>query len=95
LTCIGGYASVYISKKIYNNRFVIAGGKPYMEVSWQVTGIRKDAFAKNSDLEVETAKPADKQGRYQNPELFGYGIEKAVDYENHREPPQEENEINE
>ncbi len=40
-------------------------------------------------------KDADKQGLYQNPELFGYGIEESVDYENHKEPPQhEENEIN-
>jgi len=35
--------------------------------------------------------------QYMHPELFGYGIEKAVDYVNHKEPPQheEDNEINE
>jgi len=33
LTCIGDYAPVYIKQKIQGNRFVIAGGKPGMEVS--------------------------------------------------------------
>ncbi|MHC4424935.1 MAG: hypothetical protein ACYSYV_02435, partial [Planctomycetota bacterium] len=37
LTCIGGFAPVYIAKKISDNRFKIAGGKSGMEVSWQVT----------------------------------------------------------
>jgi len=38
LTCIGGFAPVYIAEKIIGNRFRIAGGAPGMEVSWQVTG---------------------------------------------------------
>lgn len=33
LTCIGGYAPVYIAEKINGNRFKIAGGEPGMEVS--------------------------------------------------------------
>src|SRR5581483_9579557 len=45
LTCIGGFASVFIAEKIKDNRFKIAGGWPGLEVSWQVTGIRQDAYA--------------------------------------------------
>ena len=43
LTCIGGFAPVFFAEEISNNRFKIAGGKSGMKVSWQVTGIRKDA----------------------------------------------------
>jgi len=85
LTCIGDYAPIYISRKIENNRFAIAGGKPFMEISWQVTGIRKDAFSKSRPSEVEVVKDVDEKGRYMNPELFGYGIDQAIDYENHNE----------
>jgi len=46
LTCVGGFAPVYIAEKISNNRFKIAGGKSSMEISWQITGIRQDAYAK-------------------------------------------------
>jgi hypothetical protein len=43
LTCVGGFAPVYIAQEIKNNRFEIAGGTPGLKVSWQVTGLRHDA----------------------------------------------------
>ncbi|PKK83907.1 MAG: hypothetical protein CVT49_05640 [candidate division Zixibacteria bacterium HGW-Zixibacteria-1] len=90
LTPIGSpMPDLYVSQKVKDNHFMISGGKPFMEVSWQVTGIRKDAFAKSQSFEVESTKVANERGLYQNPELFGYGIEKAVDYENHKIKPQE------
>jgi len=45
LTCLGGYAPVYIAEKLQNNRFTIAGGQAGMEICWQVTGIRQDHWA--------------------------------------------------
>ncbi len=85
LTPIGAsMPELYVARKIEDNSFIIAGGKPFMEVSWQVTGVRKDAFAKAKVIEVESLKTGDKQGLYQNPELFGFGIEKAIDFENHK-----------
>jgi hypothetical protein len=45
LTCIGGFAPVYIAEKVRNSRFKIAGGRHGSEVSWQVTGVRKDRWA--------------------------------------------------
>lgn len=81
LTPIGAsMPDLFIAQKIDGNRFMISGGKPLMEVSWQVTGVRKDAFAKSEPVQVEVVKNADEQGLYQNPEIYGYGIEKAVDY---------------
>jgi hypothetical protein len=38
LTCIGSYAPVYIAEKERGGVFVIAGGEPGMEVSWEVVG---------------------------------------------------------
>ena len=38
LTCIGGFAPVYVAEKARGGVFTIAGGEPGMEVSWQVAG---------------------------------------------------------
>ncbi len=57
LTCVGGYAPVYIKEEIRDNRFVIAGGKPGLKVSWQVTGIRKDKWALEHRMPIEQEKP--------------------------------------
>ena len=62
LTCIGGYAQVYIAEKISDNTFKIAGGNPGLEVSWQVTGTRQDAYAKDHPIVVEQDKPAGERG---------------------------------
>lgn len=61
ITPIGSYAPVYIAQKIRGNFFVIAGGKPGMEISWQVTGIRHDPYAKAHPIVVEESKPMGKQ----------------------------------
>jgi hypothetical protein len=80
LTCIGGYANVYISQKIENNQFKIAGGSPGLEVSWQVTGVRKDAYAINNRIEVEKLKEGDQIGKYLHPEAFGLPDSMGITY---------------
>lgn len=87
LTCIGGFAPVYIAQKIEHNRFQIAGGSPGLEVSWQVTGIRHDPYAEAHRIPVEEDKPADELGTYRRPELYGQPEELGVDYD--LLPPQE------
>jgi hypothetical protein len=67
LTCIGGFAPVYIAEEIRGNRFRIAGGIPGMKVSWQVTGIRHDPWAEAHRIPVEEEKPEAERGRYRNP----------------------------
>ena len=71
LTCIGAFAPVYIAQKISSSRFKIAGGKPGIEVSWQVTGIRRDPYAEEHRLPVETDKPAGERGKYLHPDAYG------------------------
>lgn len=75
LTCIGRFASVYVAKEVSENHFLIAGGDAKMKVSWQVTGVRKDVWAKAHPLVVEKEKSAEEQGHYRHPELFGQDLE--------------------
>jgi hypothetical protein len=56
LTCIGGYAPVYIKEEIHNNRFKIAGGQKGLKVCWLVTGVRNDKFAREHRMKVITDK---------------------------------------
>jgi hypothetical protein len=79
LTPIGAPAqNLHISSKVVDGAFSIAGGNKGQEVSWQVTGIRQDAFANAHRIVVEVHKPAEDQGRYLHPELFGKGDEQVV-----------------
>ncbi|MFH1530576.1 MAG: hypothetical protein ABIK09_07565, partial [Pseudomonadota bacterium] len=71
LTCVGAFAPVYVADEISGNQFRIAGGEPGMKVSWQVTGIRHDAYAQAHRIPVEEMKSPREQGRYRNPELYG------------------------
>jgi hypothetical protein len=41
------------------------------EVSWQVTGVRHDAWAEAHRIPVEVEKKGTEQGHYLHPELFG------------------------
>ena len=70
LTCIGGFAQVFVSKEIEENKFEISGGKNNMKVSWQVTGTRNDAYAKKYRVVVEEEKPISERGTYLHPEVF-------------------------
>jgi hypothetical protein len=79
LTAIGAPApNLYIAQEVRGNRFHIAGGKPGGKVSWQVTGIRQDAYAKKHRIEVEEDKPAEEQGSYLSPDSFGQPEEKGI-----------------
>ena len=71
LTCIGVPAPVYIAAEISSNRFTIAGGRPGMKISWQVTGIRKDAYAEQHRIPVEELKPPELRGAYLHPAVYG------------------------
>jgi hypothetical protein len=71
LTAIGRPGpKLYIASEIDRNQFAIAGGKPGMKVSWQVTGIRQDAYARAHRIPVEEVKPPAEQGKYLFPQGF-------------------------
>jgi hypothetical protein len=80
LTAIGQFAQAIVSSKIKGNQFTIKTDKPNVEVSWQVTGIRQDAYMKAHPMVVEQDKPANERGTYQHPELFGQPEEKGLSW---------------
>jgi len=80
LTCIGGFAPVYVAEEISGNSFRIAGGEAGMKVSWMVTGIRNDAFARENEFVVEEAKVGRAVGRYLQPEAHGLSATMGVEY---------------
>ena len=72
--------NLYVAEKIRGGRFKIAGGQPGMEVSWQVTGVRHDAYAIAHRIQVEEEKSEAERGCYLHPELFGQPPEKSIDW---------------
>jgi hypothetical protein len=78
LTVIGAFAKAMVAEKIKSNRFVIKTDAPNVEVSWQVTGIRRDAFANRNRIPVEQDKPEAERGHYLHPDAFDQPSEKSV-----------------
>jgi hypothetical protein len=71
LTVIGQFAQAIVAEEVRDNHFSLRTDKPNVRVSWQVTGIRQDAWANAHRVEVEQAKPDDERGRYLAPEEHG------------------------
>ncbi len=83
LTCVGGYAPVYIAQKIRNNQFKIAGGRSGLEVDWQVTGVRHDPYAEAHPLKIEVEKPVRERGYYLHPALYGQPSQRSIEWADH------------
>ncbi len=78
LTAIGQQAQAWILEEVKNNQFKIKTDKPQVKISWQVTGIRHDAYADKNRIPVEENKPAAEKGTYINPELFNMPVSKKL-----------------
>lgn len=79
LTPVGSAApDLHVAEKIQGNAFKIAGGQPNQEISWTVSGVRNDAYAKANPNRVEQEKSVEEKGRYLHPELFGKPVEMNV-----------------
>jgi len=63
---------------VSGNRFVIKTSEPGVEVSWQVTGIRKDAFALAHPVIVEEEKAVADRGHYLHPAELGQPARLAI-----------------
>jgi trimeric autotransporter adhesin len=83
LTCIGAFAPVFVAEELAGNQFKIGGGSAGMRVSWQVTGIRQDAWANAHRIPVEELKSQAERGYYLRPELYGAEPEKQVEWARH------------
>jgi hypothetical protein len=83
LTVIGQFAQAIVGKEIEGSQFQIKTSLPNVKVSWQVTGIRQDAWANAHRIPVEEEKEARMKGFYIHPELFGAPAEKQIEWARH------------
>jgi hypothetical protein len=79
LTAVGEFSPLYVKTKVQNGAFSIAGGKAGQEVSWLLTGIRKDAWANAHRIPVEEDKPTSERGLYLHPTENGQPAAKGID----------------
>ena len=87
LTAVGAPGpGLYIAREIAGNRFKIEGGKPGAKVSWQVTGVRQDAYANAHRVPVEEDKAANERGYYLHPDAFGQPQSKGIEMANGTQP---------
>ncbi len=85
LTVIGQFAQAIVAREIESNRFEIRTSLPNVKVSWQVTGVRQDAYAKANPLVVEQEKETYLRGYYIHPEFYGAPGEKQIEWARHPE----------
>ena len=78
LTTINSFSRATIAVELKDGKFRIRTTQPHVKVSWQVTGIRHDAYADAHRIPTEEEKVGDEHGKYLHPELFGAGPEKAI-----------------
>ncbi|MGV8040066.1 MAG: hypothetical protein AB2L07_08310 [Thermoanaerobaculaceae bacterium] len=81
LTVIGSgdtWVQARIARKLEGNVFVIQTSAGHTEVSWQVTGIRQDAFANANRIPLEVDKTEAERGRYLHPEAFSKPAELGI-----------------
>jgi hypothetical protein len=79
LTVIGSFAQAIVKHEVAGGSFVIATSEPSTRVSWLVTGVRQDAYAKAHPLEVESVKKGHEKGRYLTPLEHGHPASASVD----------------
>jgi hypothetical protein len=88
LTVIGSFAQAIVKEKMKGNLFVIQTSVPNIEVSWQVTGVRKDKYAQAHRVIPEVAKEGREKGKYIHPAEWGKPAEAGMDYElGNQKPP--------
>jgi hypothetical protein len=83
LTVIGAFAQATIAQEVTHNQFIIRTDKPSVKVSWQITGIRQDAWANANRIPVEEDKPEKERDSYLHPALFNKPPEKSIEWARH------------
>jgi hypothetical protein len=79
LTVLGrSFARAIVWDEVAHNRFTIRTNEPHVQVSWQVTGVRHDAYARAHPIPVVLAKTGAAEGTFLHPELYGKPRSKSV-----------------
>lgn len=79
LTVLGQFAQAIVASELKDGSFTIKTDKPSVKVSWQVTGIRDDPWARAHPMAVERDKPAEQRGLYRHPQLYGQPMTKSIE----------------
>lgn len=66
-----GWILAKVVSKIRDGQFTIRTSSPNTEVSWQVTGVRQDAWAQKNPMQVEKDKEPQNRGKMLYPEAYG------------------------
>ena len=80
LTVIGSFDRAMIAQEIIDNKFLIRTETAGVKVSWQVTGVRHDAWANKNRIPVEEEKQALEKGHYLHPKAWNVDKTLAIDY---------------
>lgn len=70
LTTIGSFSKVMIAEEMTHGTFRIKSEDPNVKISWQVTGVRNDAYARKNRVKVEVEKEEHAKGTYLYPEAY-------------------------
>lgn len=81
LTVLGQFAQAIVAHEIVDNHFSIKTDKPNVKLSWQVTGIRQDAYANAHRIPIEEDKLEPERGTYLHPTEHGRPAAAGVDYD--------------
>jgi len=80
LTGIGSSApGLFISEELENGKFAIGGGNPGMKVSWMVTAVRNDNYAKANPVQTVKEKKENEKGYYLTPQVFGRSKDMGIE----------------
>ncbi|MFI9047319.1 hypothetical protein [Streptomyces sp. NPDC053427] len=79
LTALGAPApELHISREVTDHTFAVAGGGPGQRVSWQVTGVRADVWARGHPLATEEEKAPAERGYFLHPGEHGEPPERGM-----------------
>lgn len=71
LTPVGQSASPWVAREIRDNAFVVRTRKSGVQVSWEVTAVRDDAFARKHRVEPVQEKKGEEWGKLLHPDVPG------------------------
>ncbi len=85
LTVVGKtFAQAVVWEKIKDNRFQIRTSEGGIEVSWEVKADRNDLYVRRKQPKDVVNKQGFEKGTYQQPDLYGFGPERGMNYEARR-----------
>ncbi|MEU9780683.1 hypothetical protein AB0H92_06830 [Streptomyces phaeochromogenes] len=74
------FAHAIVGREVHDNQFSVLTDQPEVKVSWQVSGVRRDRYARTYPFAAELDKSDDERGKYLYPETWGQPDEAGLEY---------------